>query len=270
MGIYAMPVRGKLRIVKSEERYALLCEEETARLLRMYRLYAGADVYSGACLRLSGITQRDGQTVLHTSVCGFADLLAANILRGKYDACMRYARDDKDRQLLGKLSGLFDGKRTYASFSDLIHTGNMPNCLAVSVLVRDASGNVLLARRSRNVGIAQGFCSVSCTGVSEPDDLIQEDPFAYRAFCELYEETGIRLEPSRFSVRMLAAGEEKLQPAVLLDACTDEPLEELLKKAEKPRDPEAEMLISAGKEDVIRMLESERMTEVCRAHLMIL
>lgn len=157
---------------------------------------------------------------------------------------------------------------------------NPPEAVAISVLLHDIDGNVLLAQRTNNVAIGRGIMSTTVTGALEPRDFLTEkgllserlDPFCRCALREIEEELGINLQPEQLTTKGLFIGAIKRQPVVLIDGVLDASFtmdnhEFPLQGESSDGVQEVQRLYSVAPNEVAEFARQHEMTEAAKYHL---
>lgn len=169
----------------------LFNEIEVKSLLDRY--YEGKYLFNGLCFRLEGIKEKSDSVVLTVSKTDFYSLLVTNLLNDK----------------LGILRSR--GVTACTVLFDKCFSNN----LAVSVLVVDSLGNMLLVKRTKGVAVGSEVYSTSVTGSFDYVDNLDVDILFNLVSKEMMEELGVSLDLGTLEVQGLYIGDDKLQPVLL-------------------------------------------------------
>ena len=170
---------------------SLFNEIEVKSLLDRY--YEGKYLFNGLCFRLEGIEESLDSVVLKVSKTDFYSLLVTNLLNYKLDIL-------RSR-----------GVTACTVLTDRCFSNN----LAISVLVVDSLGEILLVKRTKGVAIGGGVYSTSVTGSFDYVDNLDVDMLFNLVSKEVMEELGISLGLGTLEVQGLYIGDDKLQPILL-------------------------------------------------------
>lgn len=169
----------------------LFNEVEVKSLLDRY--YEGKYLFNGLCFRLEGIEESLDSVVLKVSKTDFYSLLITNLLNDKLD-------------ILRSMS-----VTAFTVLADVCFSNN----LAISVLVIDSLGNMLLAKRTKGVAVGSEVYSTSVTGSFDYVDKVDANVVFDLVSKEMVEELGIPLDLGTLEVQGLYIGDDKLQPVLL-------------------------------------------------------
>lgn len=218
-----------VKISNKTEFNRILTEEEQKVILSQD---AKRTLFNGDSVRLDDLAE-DGTAII--SVIGFFDFMTTNLVlkpssRSKKSIfASLYASLFSDtvkeanrleRRVKASIYG--QPKRT---FRDVLQIRELANIIAVSVVIKDCSGRVLVIKRGNKVAISSGNFAVACTGSVAKEDLDSENPFVACAKRELREELNINCD---LHIDNVIISKQKLQPAVLLSGAIDTLFEDVL------------------------------------------
>lgn len=169
----------------------LFNEIEIKSLLDRY--YEGKYLFNGLCFRLEEIEESLDSVVLKVSKTDFYSLLVTNL--GNYKLGTLHSRG--------------------VTVCNVLSNRYFSNNLAISVLVVDSLGNVLLAKRTKGVAIGSEVYSTSVTGSFDYVDTVDANILFNLVSKEMMEELGISLGLGTLEVQGLYVGDDKLQPILL-------------------------------------------------------
>lgn len=248
--------------------HSLFDEQEKNLLVDLIKKVFNRNFANEKSVRLDGIDYNSNMKI-SISLLEFYDFLVTNFAVLNMDKLLNNA-NLVERALLLRLKDAIDNA-AIKEFDDICKHQFLSNIIAVSCLVKDKKGRVLLTRRNNNVGIANGFLSVSVTGSVDFFDFQSEDPFLACCEREIEEELGLSLgADSDIKLKKIVCGEKKLQPIALIDVIVDDIqlVVESLKKCQGFCEENSQYYICEFKE-IKTMLESGQynVTEAGLAHL---
>lgn len=220
---------------------SLFNEVEIRNLVDRY--YGGKYLFNGLCFRLEGIEENLNTVVLKVSKTDFYSLLVTNLLNCKLGIVR--SRGVTDDTVL----------------SDVCFSNN----LAISVLVVDSLGNMLLAKRTKGVAIGSEVYSTSVTGSFDYVDNVDTDLLFNLVSKEMMEELGISLDLGTLEVQGLYIGDDKLQPVLLCKVRLGVAFESLELKGVDTL-VEVDKFLVVSSEDFKSCLDLE-LTQVARFHI---
>lgn len=199
---------------------SLFKTDEKEVLVKLAKTVFNRDFTNEKSVRLEDI-EIDGNMKVSVSLSEFYEFLVTNFSLLNMDKLLENA-SMVERNLLLRIKHTLDDS-SIKSFDDILHCQFLSNIIAVSCLIQDRKGNVLLTRRNNNVGIANGFLSVSVTGSVDYDDYCHNDPFVACCEREVEEELGYMVNKnSEIRFKKIVCGEKKLQPIALMDMMVDD------------------------------------------------
>ena len=169
----------------------LFNEIEVKSLLDRY--YEGKYLFNGLCFRLECVEESSDSVVLKVSKTDFYSLLVTNLLNYKLDIL-------RSR-----------GVTACIILSDKCFSNN----LAISVLVVDSLGKIMLVKRTKGVAVGSEVYSTSVTGSFDYVDNVDAAVLFNLMSKEMMEELGISLGLGVLEVQGLYIGDDKLQPVLL-------------------------------------------------------
>lgn len=273
MAVFEYKIPGMVRYSRNGANFDLPIRPETKdRLLEMWSEYKKGDYYNSECIRLESITTENHVTYIELSKTDFYSLIISNIIVSQISDFSRFVREnygEKGNDYIQELTYYYSTLKECGDFVELITEGNLPNALATSVMVRDRHDNILLVKRTSNVGIGKNIYSVSATGAVDSEDWNKEDPIKSCARRELKEELNFDIPESRIELFDIVAGVNKKQPIAILNATVDIDLSKGVAGAEKGIDYELEIQkIHVCKiSDINKILREQQFTEAAEFHL---
>lgn len=220
---------------------SLFNEIEVRSLLDRY--YEGKYLFNGLCFRLEGIEESSDNVVLKVSKTDFYSLLVTNLLNYK----------------LGILRSR--GVTACTVLSDKCFSNN----LAISVLVLDSLGKILLVKRTKGVAVGSEVYSTSVTGSFDYVDNMDADLLFKLVSKEIMEELGLSLDLGTLEVQGLYIGDDKLQSVLLCKVKLGVAFESLDLKGVDTL-VEVDKFLVVSKEDLKSCLDLE-LTQVARFHI---
>ena len=258
MFVYAYDISGfdgvSFERVNDDRFVPCLSPEQLGRFVHYYKLYHGGhgddgsddSLFDGEVVRLEGIGsfetgggddgegERTRYANLVLSDASFYDAVESTYVQSDFARFTDFVSanvTDDDRSVMynviGRLSYVKETTRDVRSMSSLLSDMAMSNQLAVSVLVHDGDGNILMTRRPNDMIIAGGAMSTSATEAVDGDDMWEMNPVIGCASRSLSEELGLDVNVADMTFGEIVAGKNKLQPVALVDVRTDVSLHDL-------------------------------------------
>lgn len=223
-------INGNTTIIKSYESEfkSPYCEKEKEIIIDIFRGNRNITIFNGINVRLDSIKEMHGSVELQLSKTFFYDLVTTNLLINNYDSWIEKA-DKKKANILAKEKNLFDRDGSPHSLEELLLRDYLSNAIAVSVLIYDEEGYYLFTTRNSSVAISSSIASVSATGAVDDYDFNTSNPIISCVKREVEEELGLVLEDDQVKIKMIVAGEKKLQPIVLCDVKVKESISDIVK-----------------------------------------
>lgn len=247
--------------------------EEKERIIELWGKYKNGIYFNTDNIRLQDIEDLDGRTIISVSKTDFFSLVIANIIRSQIDEFKAFIQSDFDSEyeiyLVNKLTKYYAGFGEHSDFISLIRSGDMPNAMAVSVLLIDSEDNILLVKRTGKVAIGANLYSVTSTGAIDSDDWSANDIIKNCAVRELEEELNIRISTEQMDVPAIVAGKNKQQPIAIVNAYLDEPVRDYIRNVEKGSDfsLEVEKIHLCRRNDIADIVKEQMFTEAAEYHL---
>lgn len=276
MPVYELKINNKnISYIKNEYIYASkFKEEEKQRIIELWNAYQEVSTFNSICVAVESMKILKGEVILELGFTDFYNLLICNIIRQDFEEFKSFViknKIDKDTKLIDELGLYYSSfKSHYENLQDLINNGKMPNALAISVLLKDIYGNILLVKRSNKVGIGKDLYCVSVTGTVDENDFCSEDPILNCVEREIYEELGLPLDTKNIRIKAIVASAEKLQPTVIVNILVSFDLR-ILKQKQIMADDfsfENENIFILKKEQIENMLSTEKFSEISKYHLL--
>lgn len=151
--------------------------------------YSNRYLYNNLCFRLENIVLDKNVVRLELSKTDFYSLLVTNLLYEYIDSNI--------------------------STENILKDNRFSNNLAISVLIGDINGCVLLTKRTSIVAIGECLYTASITGSFDYTSDLSDDLIFNLVQKEVYEEVGLIVDDSNFIVDGLFIGEAKKQPIIL-------------------------------------------------------
>lgn len=185
----------------------------------------GKTLFNGSIVRMVSIDEN----VVTLQRARFFDFMTSNLIRYPNSSSILSLGDrfknfilDKNYRSKVKLeSSIISAIKRHGklrSFDDVLAVDELANAVAVSVVLRDSLGNVLLIRRGITNAITSGNFVVSATGGMSCEDLTADNPFLHAGIRETLEELGLRVNPVLTDIAIV---KQKMQPVVFMDAVID-------------------------------------------------
>ena len=216
--VTALPTGQPVHINHSSPFLSPLTELEREELVAFYVFLNRARVWNGPVVRLDAL-----HPGIEVSVVGFHDLITTNLtaypdnipIRGVARRIAALRRWLLMRDIINKVTPhARRSEQRPPSVGAVLARRAMANPVAVSFLVEDRHGLLLIVKRSAHVAVASGRFGASCAGTVSESDLDSPDPFEYAAHRELLEETGVA--GATVKGRELLIPLQKMQPVVAL------------------------------------------------------
>lgn len=216
-----------------------LDDTERRTLVSLFGSRNNACPFDGESIRLDKLSIRNNQAYLQVSVVGFFDFLSTNL--SVYPANAPVTSISSVIRMILKWWGSFEiiGKlkdrvKTYGKINngtDVLKIKEFANILAVSVLIEDMDGNVLLLERSTTVAISSGAMSVSSAGSVDVKDFCDDgNPILNCAIREVNEELGFLTDELEYSYGGIVIAMQKMQPVILYYAKLNQSFSEVVSK----------------------------------------
>lgn len=217
-----------------------------------------ANITNEINIRLDSIDELDEKIELQLSRTSFYDLLTTNL------------SVNCNIQTTDKVKNLFTKDGQPKTIENLLSRNYLSNALAVSVLIRDKNGYYLFSKRNSKVAISPNITSVSVTGAVNDKDFEKQNPILSCVKRETYEELGLILTDEQINIKMIVAGEKKLQPVVLCDVIIQNDLTEITKKANDNKKylEENTRLSIVPSGELLQFLKCNKMTEAAIEHVL--
>ncbi len=211
----------------------------------------------------------DIENKIHISISDFYSFLISNFLSINKDKLINKA-DEYEKKLICRFISQVN-EDDISRFEDIYKVGYLSNIVAISCVITDKKGKVLITRRNNNVGIGNGFLSVSVTGSVDESDFMRSDPFVACCKREVKEELGFEIDDiSKILVKEIVCGSLKLQPIVLIDVIVEDiqDVVETVKKCDGFNEENSKYYI-CEREEVRVLIESKKynLTEAGLTHL---
>lgn len=199
---------------------SMFIEEERTLLIELIKRVFNKKFTNEKSVRLDAIELQD-KMMVRISLSEFYDFLLSNFIALNMDKLMDNS-SEIERGLILRFKKILDNSKLEC-FDDIFNVDFLSNIIAVSCLIIDQNGQVLLTRRNNNVGIANGYLSVSVTGSVDDEDYNEKDPFVACCTREIKEELGFIIDKRcDVKIKKIVCGEKKLQPIVLIDVMVDD------------------------------------------------
>ncbi len=246
-------------------------QDEVDKLIEIYSRGRAMNLFNGCAIRLESLETKNDTTVIGLSKLGFYDLIVTNVLKESYESVIDKCVTDSERALVNRLIERLEQDGSVQSIEDIVQKEYLSNILAVSIVMSDLNGDILLMQRGDNVAVCAGIMGVSATGVLDDMDFDAENPFVNCAIREIKEELGLEIKPCNVHIRSLVAGYKKMQPIVLCDVEYIGYFEELIKEFHKADDfyKENKSCVVMSKDEVRKHIDDFIMTEAAKEHLSI-
>lgn len=243
-------------------------EEEKQVISNIFKGNRNVELFNGINVRLDGVINLNDISELYVSKTSFFDLISTNLLLFNYKKWINIV-DDKDKKLIEREKELFDADGKPKNIDDLLTRNYLSNAMAVSVLIFDNNNNYLFAKRNGNVAISANIASVSVTGAIDDVDYLNDNPITSCVKRESFEELGLHISDEQISLRMIVAGEKKLQPIVLCDVLIDENLNDEIVKIMNSItfNNENSNLVVIKKPELLGFVNSNEFTEAAIEHV---
>lgn len=196
-------------------------EEDKNILIDLIKRTYNKNFTNGKAVRIDNIKE-ESKMKLYISKSEFYEFLLSNFILLNYNKLDQNA-SQKEKDLLKKTKARM-GSNPIKKFDDLFKYNFLSNILAVSALIMDRKGKILLVLRNNQVGISNGFLSVSVTGSVDDKDYLADDPVLSCCFREIKEELSYDIEGEVLDLnfKKIVFGENKLQPIALVDILVDD------------------------------------------------
>lgn len=263
---------------KEIENYEYICEEKTSytpifdndeqrALITLVKKVFNKNFTNEKSVRIDLIN--DIENTIHISISEFYSFLISNFLLINKDKLMQEA-DEYEKKLICRFISQVN-EDDIKCFEDIYKVSYLSNIVAISCVITDKKGKVLITRRNNNVGIGNGFLSVSVTGSVDESDYTKNDPFVACCKREVKEELGFEIDDiSKILVKKIVCGSLKLQPIVLIDVIVEDiqDVVEAIKKCDSFNEENSKYYICERKE-VRVLIESKKynLTEAGLTHL---
>lgn len=274
MSVYELKIEQNIQYIKSDQKYTVpLSDNDKKIIIEMWNGYKNGKYFNSINARLQDIMMLNDRVGLVLNHTDFYSLLISNIISPQIAGFKKFIeekyQDKKNFDALKNLLSYYESlDDNFTDLLDLIQKGNMANALAVSVLVADCRNNVMLVKRTGNVGIGQNLYSVTATGAVDGKDLISEDPIKNCAIRELKEELNLALNKDNLKVKAIVAGKNKKQPIAIVNATVDFDLSQLILDKDKAIDYEFEVdkVSVCQKKNIDEILRKQNFTEAAEYH----
>lgn len=195
-------------------------DEEKTILIELVKRVFNREFTNEKSVRLDAIEVKDKMKI-KVSLSEFYDFLSSNFIVLNLDKLMDYS-NEVEKELLLRFKKILDNNKIKC-FDDIYNADFLSNIIAVSCVIIDKNGHFFLTRRNNNVGIANGYLSVSVTGSVDGEDYNKNDPFIACCSREIREELGFIIdECCDVKFKKFVCGEKKLQPIALIDVIVDD------------------------------------------------
>jgi hypothetical protein len=238
-----------------------------------YESFKTATYFDDEVVRLEGIVRLNGNLIIYISKMKFFDFVIQNIIPVDYFKFLKYINEkelsEEKREYMETIRWLANKYTNVKGIKCILENRYFPNCLAVSILIKDIDNSYLLTRRSSRVGISNGYLSVSVTGALDSCDYDSDNPIIHCAIRETYEEINLKLDPSNIKVESIIFGRRKCQPIVLVNANVEIMFRNTIDKIMQARDfnKENTEIILCSKKDIFIYLENGyECTEAAKEH----
>ena len=259
--VYAMSLNNDVRFVSVNNTLKLPIEQNEVELLAtLYGSYKGSDVWDEGAVRIESLSE----SRINLSKISFYELLVTNIIRNDYNNFRNFLVSIGNVDMieaLDKLKSIYLGL-DFSGIVDLVEHCPLSNAVAVSVMLYDINGDLLIVERGTDVAIGQRLQSVSVTGSMNWNDFSQPNPVVACAIRECREELGVEVSEADVRLTGIAAGVRKLQPAFLLTAT----VRSTVKSVQAVRPACSEIAKVLGVSDIYAANE-DRLTEIAKYQL---
>lgn len=270
--VYKFDLRDTEFLHNKETNYhSIFTREERDTVVNIYSRGTNMELYDGCSIRLDSISKDNDKTTLAISKVSFYDFIATNVLLEKYDIILKKCSSKYEEELVTRLKNRIDEDEVIECIDLILSRNYLSNVLAISIVLEDREGNVLLVKRGANVAVASNIVGVSVTGVIDESDYEAKNPFLNCALREIKEELGIEVAVDDVCIHSLVAGTKRLQPVVLCNVVYDGLLSDILSKLHKTDDfyKENKQAMILTKEELKKSIDSFVLTEAGEEHLRI-
>ncbi|MDD3415864.1 MAG: NUDIX hydrolase [Lachnospiraceae bacterium] len=246
---------------------------ERDKIIKEFSIYKNVNYFNNRVVRLEDIELQGNKIEIKLSLIDFFDFLAINITSVQLEDFVQYLkRNDIYHNVCGEIEQLKQYCKVMMQtrdFETLVHTGISSNALAISVLLTDDNGDYLLTQRSGKTGISEKMYSVTATGAVDEIDYYSSEPLKNCVIRELHEELNVDVNSKNLQICSIVAGENKLQPIVIINGKVEGTFVELLDGMSEAKDftYEVDKLFIANKETLEIILCKEKFTEAVEYHL---
>ena len=224
-------------------------------------------VFNGSTVSLINIDSLLHKDILNLAESDFYELLITNILFMNKDAILNRAKEN-DNQIIMNLINRMDKQFIKLKEFDTINSKIMSNSIAISILLEDIDGELLLVERANNMVIGSGLLSTTATGALDKTDLFSLNPIFHCAQRELQEELNIRA--TDMIIDSIVIAKNKLQPIFIVYGKYDRTFRDSISNIVKAKDYQAEVnkLIIISKKLVSNFIKDKQMTGATRFQIM--
>ena len=274
MSVYELKLKDNLAYKRISERDVEYIEKDIVeKIIEAWKDFKNGTVFNSANIRLEDVCFNEKQVELVIGHTRFYDFLISNIIRQQFDGFKEFiikSNIKEGKEIINELEHYFSSiKGNFNSFQELIRKGNMPNAIAVSVLVMDKNDNVMLVKRSSKVAIGKNLYSVTATGAAGEPDFEDDNPIKHCALRELKEELNLKLSTSDLYIKAIVAGKNKMQPIAIVDAIVPFNLEKIKIEKDAAFDYkfEVDKVFICKKDEIKNTLIQQKFTEAAVYHL---
>lgn len=270
--VYKRLLKDNLIILKKDksEFRSSYNEDEKENIANIYKGNKNFELFNGKNVRLENVYDNDNSSVLILTEIRFYDFISTNMLYINYDKWIEQIPREQI-SLLDKGMKYIKEDQCPIDFDDIISRKYISNMLAVSVLISDRNDNYMFVRRNSRVAISSDMMSVSVTGSLDDTDFRSTNPILSCVIRETKEELGIDVKEDMIKLRMLVAGEKKLQPIVLCDVVYSMNFENIVRKiyTRNSFKHENSEIFIVKKKDIKNVIEQFQLTEAALEHVRI-
>lgn len=214
---------GRYEYIRSTESpyKSLFDEAEFTAMIRLCKRVFKKEYINGASVRLDYCVNKNGLTAIGLSHIGFYDFITSNFALFNIKK-ITVAADGDEKELVWRLADRYEADGAVDDIHTLLSRPYLSNLIAISCLITDRKGRILITRRNGTVGISNNFYSTTVTGSVDAADLYKSDPLKECCIREVREELSYELSEQDVVLHTISVGVKKLQPIALADVVIDD------------------------------------------------